>query len=66
MEQQCGKCTACVDICPQQAFTGRVFCEDEPQEARFDAAACACISVLTEGNPEKGTVNKGKHGFSDY
>ena len=40
MEQQCGKCTACVDICPQHAFTGRVFCEDEPREARFDAAAC--------------------------
>ncbi|MHB8163939.1 MAG: 4Fe-4S double cluster binding domain-containing protein [Methanoregula sp.] len=40
MEQQCGKCTACVDICPQQAFTGRVFSENEPREARFDAAAC--------------------------
>ena len=40
MEQQCGECTACVDICPQHAFTGRVFCEDEPREARFDAAAC--------------------------
>ncbi|PKL69694.1 MAG: epoxyqueuosine reductase [Methanomicrobiales archaeon HGW-Methanomicrobiales-1] len=40
LEQQCGKCTACVDICPQQAFTGRVFCEDEPREARYDAAAC--------------------------
>jgi epoxyqueuosine reductase len=40
MEQQCGKCTACVDICPQHAFTGRVFCEDEPREARYDAAAC--------------------------
>jgi len=40
LEQQCGKCTACVDICPQQAFTGRAFCEDEPREARYDAAAC--------------------------
>jgi epoxyqueuosine reductase len=40
MEQQCGKCTACVDICPQHAFTGRVFCDDEPREARYDAAAC--------------------------
>ncbi|MDO9549651.1 MAG: epoxyqueuosine reductase [Methanoregula sp.] len=40
MEQQCGKCTACVDICPQKAFTGRVFCKDKPREARFDAAAC--------------------------
>ena len=40
MEQKCGKCTACVDICPVQAFTGKSFSPDEPREARFDAAAC--------------------------
>jgi epoxyqueuosine reductase len=40
MEPRCGECTACVDICPQHAFTGRIFNEDEPREARFDAAAC--------------------------
>jgi epoxyqueuosine reductase len=40
MEQRCGKCTACVDICPVHAFTGRPFSADEPREARFDAAAC--------------------------
>ncbi|RPJ52783.1 MAG: epoxyqueuosine reductase, partial [Methanobacteriota archaeon] len=40
MEQQCGACTACIDICPQHAFTGRPFSESEPREARFDAAAC--------------------------
>jgi epoxyqueuosine reductase QueG len=40
MEQRCGTCTACVDICPVQAFTGRPFHRDEPREARFDAAAC--------------------------
>jgi epoxyqueuosine reductase len=40
IEPQCGECTACVDICPQNAFTGRIFSEDEPREARFDAAAC--------------------------
>jgi len=40
MEPRCGKCTACVDICPVQAFTGRAFSPDEPREARFDAAAC--------------------------
>ena len=28
MEQQCGDCTECVDICPVQAFTGRAFDED--------------------------------------
>ena len=40
MEQLCGKCTACVDICPQHAFTGRPFHCNEPREARYDAAAC--------------------------
>lgn len=40
MDSRCGKCTACVNICPIHAFTGRPFREDEPREARFDAAAC--------------------------
>ncbi|MCX6683294.1 MAG: 4Fe-4S dicluster domain-containing protein [Methanoregula sp.] len=40
IEQQCGACTACVDICPQHAFTGRSFNRNEPREARYDAAAC--------------------------
>ena len=25
MKPQCGECTACVDICPEHAFTGRPF-----------------------------------------
>lgn len=40
MEQRCGKCTQCTDACPKKAITGRVFREDEPREARFDAVAC--------------------------
>ncbi len=40
MEQKCGACTACVDICPQHAFTGRPFQRNEPREARCDAAVC--------------------------
>ncbi len=40
MQQRCGECTACVDICPKQAITGEPFYPYEPREARFDAAAC--------------------------
>jgi epoxyqueuosine reductase QueG len=40
MEQECGACTACVDICPQNAISGRPFHRNEPREARYDAAAC--------------------------
>ena len=40
MESRCGDCTACVDICPVHAFTGRPFIAGEPREARFNAALC--------------------------
>lgn len=40
MDPLCGDCQKCVEICPMQAFTGRIFRPDEPREARFDAARC--------------------------
>lgn len=40
MDAACGDCTECVDICPVSAFTGRLFREDEPREARYDARKC--------------------------
>ena len=40
VEQTCGACTMCVDICPVHAFTGRVFDPAEPREQRFDVARC--------------------------
>ncbi|MFA4860220.1 4Fe-4S double cluster binding domain-containing protein [Methanoregula sp.] len=40
MEPRCGECTACVDICPVHAFTGRTFSPGEPREARYNAAGC--------------------------
>jgi epoxyqueuosine reductase len=40
MEERCGTCTQCVEICPVQAFTGQPFRENEPREARYDAHRC--------------------------
>lgn len=40
MEQRCGDCTACVDICPVHAYTGRNFVESESREMRYNAAKC--------------------------
>lgn len=40
MEQQCGECSACADICPVNAINGRGFKEDESREMRFDAHKC--------------------------
>jgi epoxyqueuosine reductase len=40
MAERCGTCSMCVKVCPLHAFTGKPFCEPEPREARFDAAAC--------------------------
>lgn len=40
MDERCGSCTECVDICPVHAFTGRPFREDEPRSMRFDVFKC--------------------------
>lgn len=40
MEQECGDCTECVDVCPVHAFTGKNFREDESREKRYDAHKC--------------------------
>ena len=40
MEERCGDCQECVEICPQRAFTGKPFKEEEPREVRFDAPKC--------------------------
>ena len=54
IEPRCGECTACVDICPQHAFTGRPFRPDGPREERFDAAACD--RYFREMEQEKGVA----------
>jgi epoxyqueuosine reductase len=40
MEERCGECTECVDICPTKAFTGRNFCIGETRETRYEARKC--------------------------
>jgi epoxyqueuosine reductase len=40
MQERCGDCQECVQVCPVGAFTGRPFREDDPREARYDAHKC--------------------------
>lgn len=40
MDERCGDCLECVDICPVNSFTGQPFREEAPRAARFDAAKC--------------------------
>jgi epoxyqueuosine reductase QueG len=49
MEERCGKCRDCVDICPAGAFTGRSFAAGEPRELRYEARACRDYFLELEG-----------------
>jgi epoxyqueuosine reductase QueG len=40
MEQRCGTCQECVEICPVQAYTGEPYRLGEPREVRFAAQKC--------------------------
>ena len=40
LENGCGACRACVEICPAQAFTGRPFRPEEPVALRYDVRKC--------------------------
>jgi epoxyqueuosine reductase QueG len=40
MEQRCGNCRACADICPAKAYSARNFDSAEPREFRMDPLAC--------------------------
>ena len=52
LKERCGSCTACVDACPVQAFSGRRFREDEPREVRFDVSLCYAYQ-----RKERGSLN---------
>ena len=40
LEQRCGECRECVDICPAQAFSGTSFNPAEAREVRFATHKC--------------------------
>ncbi len=40
MDERCGSCRQCVDICPVNAYTNRNFVIGEPREMRYDARRC--------------------------
>lgn len=40
IEEGCGDCHECVDICPVRGFTGQPFRAEEPRAVRFDASKC--------------------------
>jgi len=40
LEQRCGECTQCVNICPVRAFTGKNYVEGQSRETRFDFMKC--------------------------
>jgi len=40
MDERCGDCRECVNICPVMAFTGQPFQTGDPRGVRFDAGRC--------------------------
>lgn len=40
MNEQCGTCEQCVEICPVKAFAGEPFRKNESRETRYDASKC--------------------------
>ncbi len=40
LDQPCGKCHVCIDVCPVKAFTGVEFRPEEDREVRFEFSKC--------------------------
>ena len=53
MDERCGDCRECINICPVRAFTGQAFQAGEPRAARFDARKCdRYFKCMKENDPE--------------
>ena len=61
MKEKCGKCNACVNICPVKAYSGCDFHEEDPIELRFNVRKCKthqsessvcslCLAICPFGN----------------
>ena len=49
MDERCGACQQCVEICPPKAFTGQPFRQEEYRDVRFIAQKChAYLSEIRE------------------
>jgi epoxyqueuosine reductase QueG len=70
MEERCGNCMRCVEICPVQAFTGEAFHASDPREKRYDAGKCSrYFAAMKEADAELAVCGlclyvcpHGKHG----
>ena len=57
IDNNCGICTRCVDICPSKALTGATFSPDEPRNKRVKVVKC---DIYTSKRMEKfGNANCG-------
>lgn len=53
MNERCGDCCECVNICPVGAFTGQSFRAEDPRKARFDVRKCdRYFSIMKEKDKE--------------
>jgi epoxyqueuosine reductase len=53
MDERCGDCRECVEICPVKAFTGESFRTGDARDVRFDARKCdRYFSKMKEQDPE--------------